>query len=59
MTDAMKLAIRHKKDLKKDLKKLAEAAEVMLELLTYNAPLEGLYGSDIEEWEILIDEAKK
>ena len=55
MTDAMKLAIRYKKD----LKELAEAAQQMLELLTENAPIDGLWLSDIEEWEILIEEAKK
>ncbi len=44
---------------KKDLKELAEAAENMLQLLTENAPIDGLWSSDIEEWEILIKEAKK
>ena len=42
----------------KDLKLLANAAKTMLELLVKAAPIEGLWLSDIEEWDEMIKEAQ-
>jgi hypothetical protein len=49
----------HRDQLKKDHKELAEAAENMLELLVKAAPIDGLYYSNIDEWDCLIKEALK
>lgn len=48
----------HNAILRTELNTLAEAAELMLELLVDNKPIEGLFLSNIEEWQNLIDEAK-
>ena len=45
-------------ELKADHKELAEAAENMLEFLVRAAPIDGLYSSNIDEWDCLIKEAK-
>ena len=62
MSDTMKLALRYKKEiiaLEKENAELAEAAEQMLEMLVNNAPIEGLYPSTIDEWDVMIKNAKE
>lgn len=44
---------------KAQLNTLAEAADNMLTLLVDNAPLDGLWSGDIDEWAQLIKEGKK
>lgn len=46
--------IREIRAQKKQLTELAEAAENMLELLANNAPIDGLWLSNMEEWDELI-----
>lgn len=57
--DRLQEAHGERDKLKKEHKELAEAAGTMLELLVKNAPIDGLYGSSIDEWDCLIKEALK